>query len=166
MPAAAVTVTATFVETVVPPVESVITFNAAPENGTVAVYVGETQIESGAEVAEGTEVKVVLTPAEGYEVDTFSIETVEGSDLPSGLRRASVPATQGDDGSYTFNMPGEPIAINATFKESTVTAINDMRSAGYEGEVYVDVMGRVSTRPFKGVNIVVKADGTVTKMVK
>ena len=63
-------------------------------------------------------------------------------------------------------MPGEPVNITATFKETTVTAIRDLRAAGYDGEIYIDINGRVSDRPFKGINIVVNADGKVTKMVK
>ncbi|MBR6284379.1 MAG: leucine-rich repeat protein [Muribaculaceae bacterium] len=167
MPAAPVTVTATFVE--IPPVESVITFTAAPDNGTVAVYVNDAQIESGAVVAEGTTVKVILTPDEDYEVGTFSVETATNVEPegPSGLpRRASVPVTEGDEeNTYTFEMPGEPVTLNATFVEKIITAINDVRAA--DGTVrYIDINGRVSDKPFQGINIVVNADGTITKVVK
>ena len=147
------------------PPKSPITFETMLDHGMVVVLVNDAAIESGDEVAEGKTVKVVLSPDEGYELGSFSVETVE-AEQPSGLRRASVPTTQEDEDTYSFKMPGEPIAINVTFQESTVTAINDLRAAGYEGEVYVDVMGRVSTHPFKGINIVVKTDGTVTKTVK
>ncbi|MBQ7691830.1 MAG: leucine-rich repeat protein [Muribaculaceae bacterium] len=162
MPAAPVTVTATFAE--IPPVESVITFTAAPQNGTVAVYVDNAPIESGAAVAEGATVTVVLTPDEGYKVANFSIETVDEQPAP-GLRRASVPVTEEDENTYSFQMPGAPVTMNVEFAETIITAINDLRDNG--GQVrYIDVNGRVSDRPFNGINIVVSADGTVTKLVK
>ncbi len=164
MPADNVTVTAEFEE--IPPVESAITFEAAPENGAVAVYVADEAIESGAVVAEGTEVKVVLTPAEGYEVSTFAVTTAEPEVEPVPMpRRANVPVTEGETNTYTFEMPAEPVTITATFVETVITAINDVRAAA--GTVrYIDVNGRVSDKPFQGINIVVNADGTVTKMVK
>ena len=164
MPADNVTVTAEFEK--IPPVESVITFEAAPANGTVAVYVGENQIESGAVVAEGTQVKVVLTPAEGYEVSTFAVTTAE-PEVPADLpRRAPVPFNQGENNTFTFEMPAEPVTITASFTETVITAINDVRAAGDGTVRYIDVNGRVSDKPFQGINIVVDANGNVTKVVK
>ncbi len=163
MPNANVTIAATFAPI---PVESVITFEAAPENGAVAVYVAEEAIESGATVVEGTEVKVVLTPAEGYVVSTFAVATAE-PEVPTGMpRRAPVPFNEGDDNTYTFQMPAEPVTITAEFEEEISTAVSDLRSAGSGTVRYIDPMGRVSLRPFQGVNIVVNADGKVSKMVR
>ncbi len=162
MPNADVTITATFAPI---PAESVITFDAAPENGAVAVFVGEESIESGATVIEGTEVKVVLTPAEGYVVSTFAVATAE-PEVPTGMpRRAPVPFNEGENNTYTFEMPAEPVTITAEFEEEVSTAIRDLSAAGDGSVRYIDPMGRVSDRPFKGVNIVVK-DGKVSKMVK
>lgn len=151
-------------------VESVITFAATAEHGEMAVYVNDAPIESGAAVAERTLVKVVLTPEEGYKVATFTVETSEASE-PTGLRRASVPVTPGEDeNTYTFEMPGQPVALGATFTEAVYTAIGDLQAADGEGVRYVDPTGRVSDKPFNGVNIVITrhADGTVTttKVVK
>ena len=165
MPADNVTVSAEF--ELIPPVESVITFEAAPENGAVAVYVNEAQIESGTAVAEGTVVTVVLTPTDGYKVESFSVETAENvePDGPTGLpRRASVPVNGGENNTYSFEMPAEPVTLNASFVQDTSTAITDVRADGVVR--YIDVTGRVSDKPFQGINIVVNADGTVTKMVK
>ena len=62
-------------------------------------------------------------------------------------------------------MPAEPVTITAEFEEEVSTAIRDLSAAGDGSVRYIDPMGRVSDRPFKGVNIVVK-DGKVSKMVK
>ena len=166
MPAANVTINATFTE--IPPVENTITFNPAPGNGTVAVYVNEVQIESGATAAQGATVKVVLTPDTDYEVSTFGVETSSSvePDGPSGLpRRATVPTLSEGENTYTFEMPGEPVTITASFAKKVYTGINDMRAAGNGTVRYIDVNGRVSDKPFQGINIVVNADGTVSKMV-
>lgn len=162
MPNANVTITATFAPI---PVESTITFDAAPANGAVAVFVGETGIESGDMVTEGTEVTVVLTPDDGYTVENFSVNTAEPEDEPAPLpRRASVPFNETDNYTYTFEMPAEPVTITASF--STVTGITDLRSTTQGRVTYINPMGQTSDKPFDGVNIVVAADGTVSKMVK
>ncbi|MBQ7691829.1 MAG: leucine-rich repeat domain-containing protein [Muribaculaceae bacterium] len=161
MPAANVLINAEFAE--VPVVESTITFDAAPQNGTVAVYIDNAPIESGAAVAEGTTVTVVLTPAEGYKVASFTVETVDEQPAP-GLRRASVPVTDEGENTYSFQMPSAPIALNVEFTEDTSTAISDLNAA--EGQVtYVNVMGQTANRPFNGVNIVMQGGKAIGKLV-
>ena len=60
---------------------------------------------------------------------------------------------------------GAPMRLRIVQDGGVVTAITDVRAAA--GNVrYVDINGRMSDKPFKGINIVVNADGTVTKMVK
>ena len=155
-------VSATFAE--LPPVESMVTFTAEQENGSMAVTVNGTPIESGATIAEGTTVTVVLTPAEGYKVASFTVETVDEQPAP-GLRRASVPVTDEGENTYSFQMPGAPITMNAEFTENIITAISDLNAAS--GKVtYVNAMGQTSTRPFNGVNIMVKDGKAIGKLVK
>ena len=61
---------------------------------------------------------------------------------------------------------GAPMRLRIVRASDIVTAINDVRVDG-DGQVrYIDVNGRASDRPFSGINIVIGADGTVTKMVK
>ena len=161
MPADNVVVTAEFEP--VPPVESEVTFTAAPANGTVAVYVNNEPIESGTAVAEGTQVMVVLTPAEGYKVATFTVETVDEQPAP-GLRRARVPITDEGENTYSFQMPGEPITLNVEFIEDASTGISDLNAAA--GQVtYVNVMGQTANRPFNGVNIVMQGGKAIGKLV-
>ena len=63
------------------------------------------------------------------------------------------------------NPSGAPMRLRIVENEGVVTAINDMRVN--DGSVrYIDMNGRVSNRPFNGINIVVSADGTVTKAIK
>lgn len=151
----------------IPPAFSELTYEATPEHGFVFVMVGNETIESGTTVKEGTEVTITVIPDDNYEVSAVTVETVAPEGGASGApRRASVPVSVGDNNTFTFEMPAEPVAINVTIVPSELTAVRDLRAAGYNGVIYVDMNGRVSTTPFKGVNIVVNGDGTVTKMVK
>ncbi|MBR6285349.1 MAG: hypothetical protein IKR25_13815, partial [Muribaculaceae bacterium] len=60
---------------------------------------------------------------------------------------------------------GAPMRLRIVERGEIITAINDVRAT--DGNVrYIDINGRVSDKPFNGINIVVNADGTVTKMVK
>ncbi|MBR1804087.1 MAG: hypothetical protein IJ775_04195, partial [Muribaculaceae bacterium] len=161
MPAAPVTVTATFTE--IPPVMSTVTFNAEMENATIVVKAAGEVIESGAEVAEGTLVTIVVTPDEGYMVESVTVETT-ASDTPevgngAPARRAAVDVTPGDEG-YTFTMPAEPVTINVTVAQIPITGVNDLRVSDNDGVRYINPMGQVSNRPFQGVNIVIDGDKT------
>lgn len=71
-------------------VEIVVTFRAKVfytvtiaecENGSIAVMNGETAVESGAQIGEGTTLTVVATAAEGYELEAVTVngEPIEGT---------------------------------------------------------------------------------------
>ncbi|MBR5102970.1 MAG: hypothetical protein IK092_07580, partial [Muribaculaceae bacterium] len=78
--------------------------------------------------------------------------------------RSKVPVSDLGDNTYTFNMPGEPVTINATF--GTATGVNNVRMTN-DGKVrYIDMFGRVSDKPFSGLNIVIDANGNVSKVMK
>ena len=72
------------------------------EHGTVAI------IEPNAEnkYAEGAEVRLSVTPDEGYELEAISLE---GIDL-------AIPVV---DGVASFNMPAQDVVVLATFKEAS-----------------------------------------------
>ncbi len=72
-----------------------------PENGTIKIAPAA---DAEGKYAENTEITVTLEPAQGYEVDTF---TVNGTDKKGELQ----------DNVYTFEISGET-AINATFKST------------------------------------------------
>ncbi|MBO4870588.1 MAG: leucine-rich repeat protein [Muribaculaceae bacterium] len=168
MPADDVFVTAEFEE--IPPVvvESAVTFNAEIEHATIEVSVDGEPIVSGALVAEGTEVTVTVTPENGYYVQNISIVTVDTAepDGPAGMpRRADVNVTPGDNNTYTFNMPAEPINIDVTMAQQITTGIYDLNVNGNKGVKYINAMGQVSDRPFEGINIVIDGD-KVYKVVK
>ncbi|MBQ7690688.1 MAG: hypothetical protein IJT30_05815, partial [Muribaculaceae bacterium] len=102
-------------------------------------------------------------PAEGYKVASFTVETVD--EPAPGLRRASVPVTDEGENTYSFQMPGAPITMNAEFTENIVTAITDLNAAA--GQVtYINVMGQTANRPFNGVNIIMRDGKAIGKLVK
>ena len=149
----------------VPVVENTITFDAVCDNGAMEVLAGGTPIESGDKVAEGTEVTVIITPNEGYSLENFSVVTTSTGDGPSGApRRAEIAVNDLGNNTFSFSMPAEPVTLIANF--SQLTGITDINSADNKRVLYIDATGHVSDKPFKGINIVVKPDGTTTKMVK
>ena len=79
---------------------------ATPENGTIAVTVAGETVESGVEVATGTEVVATFTPAEGYELETV---TLGGEDVTTDVV----------DGVLTFVMGEEDVELAATFAETS-----------------------------------------------
>lgn len=79
---------------------------ATPENGTIAVTVAGETVESGVEVATGTEVVATFTPAEGYELATV---TLGGEDVTTDVV----------DGVLTFVMGEEDVELAATFAETS-----------------------------------------------
>ena len=168
MPADNVTVTAEFEE--IPPVivESVITFNATVDHATVEVLVNDEPIENGAVVAEGTPVTIVVTPENGWLVQSVTVTTPDAAEPegPAGMpRRANVDVTPGDNNTYTFNMPAEPVTIGVEMQQQVTTGIYDLNVNGNKGVKYVNAMGQVSDRPFEGINIVIDGD-KVTKVMK
>ena len=96
MPAAAVTISATFAE--IPATQYAITISDGIENGTVEA--------SPAKAAAGETVTLTITPADGYELDELSVKAGE----------EDVEVAEG----YTFLMPAAAVAISATFKEQIV----------------------------------------------
>ncbi len=92
------TIAATFTSEQTTPKQFTLTKNV-PENGTVEVTPAPGE---GGKYAEGTELTVTLTPAQGYEVGTF---TVNGTDKKGELQ----------DNVYTFHITGETtIAVEFT----------------------------------------------------
>lgn len=98
MPAQDVTVTATFKAVTPEPVLYTVTLGTY-EHGTVAF------IEPNADhqYAEGEEVRLSVTPDEGYELETISLEGIN----------LAIPVV---DGVATFSMPAQDVVVLATFK--------------------------------------------------
>ena len=122
---------------------------AADANGSIEL--------SATEAAEGDEVTVTVTPAEGYELDklTLSVEGEEDQDITSALK---------------FTMPAKAVSVAATFKAVETTAVAVVNANEVVSVEYINLAGMRSAAPQKGINIVRTkyADGTVktVKIVK
>ena len=99
MPAYDVTVSATF--KLIPVVEMFTVTLGTYEHGTVAFI----EPNEGNKYAEGAEVRLSVTPDEGYELEAISLD---GIDL-------AIPVV---DGVATFNMPAQNVTVLATFKQT------------------------------------------------
>ena len=101
---------------------------ATPENGTIAVTVAGETVESGVEVATGTEVVATFTPADGYELETV---TLGGEDVTTDVV----------DGVLTFAMGEEDVELAATFTEIPVILSTLTWAAPENGTIAVTVAG-------------------------
>lgn len=109
------------------------------ENGTV--------VADKQSATQGETVTLTVTAANGYELETLSVTTIDGE-------RASVSTTEGSEpGTYTFEMPAAAVNVNATFVETTVTGIIDLDAAKpYSGQRY-NLMGQPVGNDYKGIVI-------------
>ena len=110
MPAANVTVTATFEQ--IPATTHNIS-KAAATNGSFTV--------SSETAAADATVTVTTEPASGYEVDAVTV-TKSGS--------VAVDVTKTSDNTYTFTMPAEAVTVAVTFKSTTVSPVS-IGATGY-----------------------------------
>ena len=96
---------------------------------------------------------------EGYILYNDEFVLANGGTLAA--HRCYLPAT---------NAAGAPARLRIGMGGGVVTAIDDVNTARVAGVKYVSLDGRVSDKPFAGVNVVVKTmtDGTtnVSKVVK
>ena len=85
------------------------------ENGTVTV--------DSSEVRKGTAVTITVTPDAGYELDSLTV-----TDKYSN----GIEATDNDDGTYSFTMPGSDVSVNASFTQVKI----EMLFADVAGNAY------------------------------
>ena len=102
---------------------------ATPENGTIAVTVAGETVESGVEVATGTEVVVTFTPAEGYELETVTLGGEDATFLVS------------EENTLTFEMGETNVEIAATFTEIPVILSTLTWATPENGTIAVTVAG-------------------------
>ena len=139
---------------------------ANPENVTITAAFGEEVLtnDNEAEVAEGTEVTVALSIAEGY-----VLEEVTATGDEEGQTVTLNPGEA--DGIYTFTMPAFNVTINATVVEHVETVMASyvlatsitpgkryVIASGTEGDV--QVMGNQATNNRPGVNVPIE-DGVL-----
>lgn len=106
--------------------------------------------------AEGETVTLTVTADEGYELETL-IVTFTNEDEPSGaplrLRGGSLELTPGENGTYTFQMPAAPVTVNATFKESFVTGVEDINVVTAKRGQRYNLLGQPVAGDYKGIVI-------------
>ena len=102
---------------------------------TVSNAVNGTVTADKAEAAEGDTVKLTVTPAQYYALDTLTVTDAE--------------VTKVNDTTYTFVMPAKAVEVSATFKQTsgmqqyfTVTVNGVEYPAQYIGVQYYDEKGR------------------------
>ena len=105
---------------------------------------------------EGQTVMLTVTPDNGYELETLTV-TFTNEDEPSGapmrLQGGSLELTPGENGTYTFAMPAQPVTVNATFKESTPTGIEEINAANSKTGQRYNLMGQPVGKGYKGIVI-------------
>ncbi len=154
-----ITITWGVAEPVVKTVTGVITDsenNTPLEGATVILTVNMPGEPAGMRRAEGDPVTyTATTDAEG--VYSMDVTEVEGATYDMKVEKEGYDTQTLED--IDLDNPQ-----NVSMVKTIITAISDLNAA--KGNVkYIDVTGRVSNRPFSGVNIVVNGDGTITKVV-
>ncbi len=104
----------------------------------------------------GETVTLTVTADDGYELEALTI-TITNEDEPSGaplrLRGSSLELTPGENGTYTFEMPAAPVTVNATFKETVVTGVEDINAADHKRGQRYNIMGQPVADDYKGIVI-------------
>lgn len=105
----------------------------------------------------GETVTLTVTPDNGYEIETLTV-TFSPEAEPSGalirLRGGSVDIIPGTDlNTFTFEMPAAPVYVNATFKEATVTGVQDINAAQPRSGLRYNLMGQPVGDDYKGIVI-------------
>ncbi len=102
----------------------------------------------------GETVTLTVTPDEGYELESLTVAYFdEPIDAPKRApKRTEVDLIPGVNGTYTFEMPAAPVNVNASFKEVTITGIDDLNAAKRSGQRY-NVMGQPVGSNYRGIVI-------------
>ena len=165
-------ITISYKEETPEPAKNVMTFTV-PENCEMSVTLADgTPVVSGeTEIEEGALVVMTIIPEEGYEVKNVKVTEVAADEPTTGAPRRApgdeIEVLPGDaDNTYEFNMPDNGVNVEVTIGEtSPTTGIDDINVTGNRAVKYVNALGQVSDRPFKGINIVI--DGNkATKVIK
>ena len=72
---------------------------------------GKVQVRPGS-ASQGTKVTIIVTPDDGYELDTLTVKDAKGNTLT---------LTDEGGGKYTFIMPASRVTVSATFKRAAST---------------------------------------------
>ena len=102
-------------------------------------------------------VTITVTPNEGYDLDSLTIETPDansGTQLLNSLRSAIIPSPGEDPDTYTFVMPPSSVSINATFKKSTSAELVEKDPNGNIDAKRYNIVGQPVGTDYKGIVIV------------
>ena len=128
------------------------------EHGTLAATQGDKVLVNGDMVVTGSTVTLAVTPDKGYKLQSITVTIVSNEDEPSGapmrLRGGTVDLTDGDEpNTYTFAMPAAPVAVNAVFKKSTPTDIDDINADKPTNGQRYNLLGQPVGPDYKGIVI-------------
>ena len=105
--------------------------------------------------AQGQTVTLTVTPDNGYKLETLTVTIVDANTsdgAPMRLRGGTVELTEGENGTYTFQMPAQPVTVNATFKKKVPTAIEEINADSRSGQRY-NLMGQPVGKDYRGIVI-------------
>ena len=91
-----------------------------PQNGSISVKNGTTEVTSGTQLSAGTSLVVTPTPASGYLFESLIVDGIQ---------------VELSDGKYTFTMPENDVTISATFKANEKPAATLTLSKNGETEL-------------------------------
>ena len=106
------------------------------ENGSFVVKAGETEVT---EAAEGTEITITATPAEGYELEAITVTGVTSNE--------AVVVTDGK-----FTMPADAVTVTVTFKNAT--GINSIAADKMNDATIYTISGQRVEKAQKGLYII------------
>ena len=132
-----------------------------PENikhGMLAASQGDKVLVNGDMVVTGSTVTLSVAPEKGYKLQSLTVTIAGGEDEPSGalmrLRGGTVELTDGDEpNTYTFEMPAAPVEVNAVFKKSTPTDVDDINANKPTNGQRYNLLGQPVGPDYKGIVI-------------
>ena len=119
-----------------------------PANVTITANYGEEVKSNGdnAEVTQGTEVTLAITPDSGYDIETVTITGAEEGQIVT-------PTETSSEGVYTFTMPAYDVTVSATVVEHVepATASYVLATSITSGKTYV-IANAAGTKVMGGQN--------------
>lgn len=127
---------------------------ATPENGTVTVSSPKGEVKNNDDVQKGTELTIVPNPAEGYQIGTVTVNSIElnGPEYKGVVRedtnievtfipkKYTVYVTEPENGTFSLaDADGETIAPNTAVDYNSIVVINPVPAEHYEtDQIIVD----------------------------
>lgn len=98
-----------------------------------------------------------MAPDSGYELETLTVERVDDNQ-PSGAammqqRGTPIDVTEGTNGTFTFKMPPASVNVNATFKQSIPTGVDNINIEQLPSGTRYNLMGQPVGPDYKGIII-------------